>query len=104
TEFQYVGQTTIRSGAELRVDTERESVALTLTEMDKGSWGIFDLPGFKKASAGKEQKSLAALLDSRVTSYYMVVDTLWVQLVVEESAGPSGFGPLAPRTVIDVSK
>ncbi|MFS8607416.1 MAG: G8 domain-containing protein [Gammaproteobacteria bacterium] len=104
TEFQYVGQTTIRSGAELRVDTERESVALTLTEMDKGSWVIFELPGFKKASAGKEQKSLAALRDARETSYYKDGDTLWVKLVVEESAGPSGFGPLAPRTVIDVSK
>src|SRR5690606_14574313 len=35
-QFEYTGQTTIRSGAEVRVDTARESVSLTLSEMDHG--------------------------------------------------------------------
>ena len=100
-EFEYAGQTTIRSGAEVKVDTARESVSLTLTEMDKGSWVIFELPGFKTASAGKEQSSLAALRDASDTSYYKDGDTLWVKLVVEESGR---FGPMGPRASIDVSK
>src|SRR5690606_36630827 len=78
-EFQYSGQTTIRSGAEVRVDTARESVSLTLSEMDHGSWVIFELPGFTTAAAGTEQRSLAALRDASDTSYYKDGDTLWVK-------------------------
>ena len=35
--------------------TERPSLNLTLTEMDAGSWVIFDLPGFNTAAAGTQQ-------------------------------------------------
>src|SRR5690606_33809043 len=34
--FEYVGGTTIGSGAELRVETAREELTLSLQEMDKG--------------------------------------------------------------------
>src|SRR5690606_30173646 len=103
-EFQYSGQTTIRSGAEVRVDTARESVSLTLSEMDHGSWVIFELPGFTTAAAGTEQRSLAALRDASDTSYYKDGDTLWVKLVVENPDGVSRPGPAGPRTSIEGSK
>jgi len=103
-EFPYAGQTTIRSGAEVRVDTARESASLTLTEMDEGSWVIFELPGFKTASAGAEQRSLAALRRARDTSYYKDGDTLWVKLVVDNAGGAVGIGALASRTSINVSR
>jgi cell migration-inducing and hyaluronan-binding protein len=103
-EFEYGGETTIRSGAEVRVDTARESVSLSLRDMDNGSWVIFELPGFTTATAGVEQSSLAALRDARDTSYYKDGDTLWVKLVVANTGGEGGPGPFGPRTSIDVSK
>jgi hypothetical protein len=54
--------------------------------MDDGSWVIFELPGFATAAAGAEQGSLAALRDASDTSYYKDDDTLWVKLVVDNSA------------------
>src|SRR5690606_16408389 len=74
-QFEYTGQTTIRSGAEVRVDTARESVSLTLSEMDHGSWVIFELPGFKTAASGKKQRSLDALHKADESSYYKSGDT-----------------------------
>lgn len=77
------------------VDTARESVPLTLSQMDDGSWVIFELPGFTTASAGEEQSSLAALRRASSTSYYTDGDTLWVKLLVDNTAspgGPGGFG------------
>ena len=40
--FEYVGGTTIGSGAELRVETARETLTLALQEMDPGSFVIFE--------------------------------------------------------------
>ena len=105
-EFEFAGQTTIRSGAEVRLDTERESVPLTLSAMDDGSWVIFELPGFTTAAAGEEQGNLAALRDASDTSYYADGDTLWVKLVVENTGGrggPGRFGGFG-GTSIDVSR
>ncbi|MDX1562540.1 MAG: hypothetical protein R3305_06410, partial [Gammaproteobacteria bacterium] len=101
-DFEYGGQTTIRSGAEVKVDTARESVSLTLSAMDDGSWVVFELPGFTTAGDGTEQDSLAALRDADDTSYYKDGDTLWVKLVVANSGG--GGGPFGGGTSIDVSK
>src|SRR5690606_24599202 len=42
--FEYVGETTIGSGAELRVETARDTLSLSLREMDQGSFVIFELP------------------------------------------------------------
>src|SRR5690606_28416299 len=53
--------TTVRAGTEIKVTTERPSVNLTLTELEPGSWVVFQLPGFSTAAAGAEQGSLDAL-------------------------------------------
>jgi len=87
--WEYTGQTTIRSGAEVRVGTGRESLSLSLREMDNGSWVIFQLPGFSTSAGGTEQGSLAALRDASGTSYFKDDDTLWVKLVVDNGAGES---------------
>ncbi|MBO9498028.1 MAG: G8 domain-containing protein [Novosphingobium sp.] len=85
--WEFTGQTTIRSGAEVRVETARKALTLTLTEMDNGAWVIFELPGFAAAAGGKQEPSLAALRDARETSYFSDKGTLWAKLVVDNSAG-----------------
>ena len=77
--------------------TERPSVPLTLTELDRGSWVIFELPGFTAAASGTEQRSLDALRKANATSYYKGNGSLWVKLVSSgdilgsgPNAGPSG--------------
>ena len=86
--WEYTGQTTIRSGAEVRVETSRKNLSLTLNEMNDGSWVVFELPGFTTAAAeGQRQSSLAALREARATSYFKDGDTLWVKLVVDNAAG-----------------
>jgi hypothetical protein len=91
-DFEFRGQTTIRSGAELTINTNRESLPLSLSQMDEGSYVIFELPGFTTAAAGTEQDSLAALRSASDTSYYRDGDTLWVKLVVDvvERSGAAG--------------
>ena len=85
--WEYTGQTTIRSGAEVRVETSRTDLSLSLREMEDGSWVIFELPGFTTPAGGAEQPSLAALREAGETSYYTEEGTLWVKLVVDNSAG-----------------
>jgi cell migration-inducing and hyaluronan-binding protein len=85
--WEYTGQTTIRSGAEVRVETARKSLSLTLNEMDDGSSVIFELPGFTTAAEGAEKSSLTALRDAGETSWYRKDGTLWVKLVVDNAAG-----------------
>jgi cell migration-inducing and hyaluronan-binding protein len=88
--WEYTGQTTIRSGAEVRVETGKKDLSLSLTEMDDGSWVMFELPGFTSAAAGgMQQPSLAALRDADATSFFKDGDTLWVKLVVDNAAGQS---------------
>jgi len=85
--WEYTGQTTIRSGAEVRVETARDSLSLSLSQMDNGSSLIFELPGFNSAAAGAQQMSLAALKGANNTSYYKDDDSLWVKLVVDNTEG-----------------
>jgi cell migration-inducing and hyaluronan-binding protein len=85
--WEYTGQTTLRSGADVRVETGRDSLSLSLTEMDNGSWVVVELPGFTSAAGGSEKPSLAALRDAGETSYYRDKDKLWVKLVVDNTAG-----------------
>jgi len=85
--YEYTGPTTIRSGAEVRVETARKDMALSLNEMDKGSWVIFELPGFHNAAAGEAQTSLAALRSAADTSWFKDGDTLWVKVVSDASGG-----------------
>jgi cell migration-inducing and hyaluronan-binding protein len=87
--WEYTGQTTIRSGAEVRVETGRDALPLSLREMDDGSWAIFELPGFATTEGGAEQSDLAGLRAATETAYYKDGDTLWVKLVVDNGAGQS---------------
>jgi cell migration-inducing and hyaluronan-binding protein len=77
-------QSTVRAGTEIEVKTERPQVTLSLAEMDKGSWVIFELPGFTKAASGTQQGSMDALRKASETSYFTDGDALWVKLVVNE--------------------
>jgi len=87
--WEYTGQTTIRSGAEVRVETSRDDLSLSLREMDDGSWVIFELPGFSTTAGGAEKSSLEALRDANETAYFKDDGELWVKLVVDNSAGDS---------------
>ena len=79
------------------------SVSLRLTELDKGSWVIFQLPGFTTAASGTPQDSLEALRAASVTSYYRGNDALWVK-VVSSGEGARIAGPGAGGTSVEVSR
>jgi cell migration-inducing and hyaluronan-binding protein len=76
--------------------------------MDKGSWAIFELPGFASAAVGAPQDSLDALRAAKTTSYFKDKTSLWVKLVVEDAV-PKGpvvvqVGTLRAQASIDVNK
>ena len=81
--------------------TERPSVALSVTEMEKGSWVIFDLPGFTAAASGTQQNSLDALRKASETSYFKDKGELWVKVV---SPGDPGNGAPGGGASVTVSK
>ena len=83
--------TNVRAGTEIKVTTERPLVSLRLSELDKGSWVIFQLPGFTTAASGTQQTSLDALRTASDTSYFKDTDALWVKVVSPDS-GPLGLG------------
>ncbi len=88
-DFKITGnQSTVRAGTEIRVKTERPVVNLSLAEMDLGSWVMFELPGFTKATSGTEQPSMDALRTANATSYFRGADALWVKLVVTKAPLP----------------
>jgi cell migration-inducing and hyaluronan-binding protein len=78
-------QSTVRAGSEILLKTERRDVFLSMSEMDLGSWVIFELPGFTRAASGTEQGSLDALRKANETSYFKGGDALWVKLVVAKA-------------------
>ena len=80
-EFTANGATNVRAGTEYKVTTERPNLSLSVSELDKGSWVMFELPGFTTASAGTAQDSLDALRKADTTSYYKGNGSLWVKLV-----------------------
>jgi cell migration-inducing and hyaluronan-binding protein len=68
-----------------------------VTELDAGSWVIFELAGFTTAASGTAQDSLDALRQANTTSYYKGNGSLWVKLVSSGDvlgSGPSGGGSL----------
>jgi hypothetical protein len=100
-------QSTVRAGTEIRVKTERPEVAISLTEMAKDSWVVFELPGFANATSGKQQDSLDALRKATETSYFKGPDAVWVKLVIPtapKGVGRDQFGPLDTQTSITVSR
>ena len=94
--------TNIRAGSEIKVTTERPSMSLNLTEMDSGSWVIFELPGFTTAASGTAQSSLDALRKAGDISYFKDKDALWVK-VVSNGSGAS-VGVPGTGTSLQVSK
>jgi len=96
-----VNATNVRAGTEIKVTTERPSLPLNLTEMDAGSWVIFQLPGFTTAASGTERSSLDALRKASDTSYFKDKDALWVKVV---SNGDAGNGAPGGGTVVQVSR
>ena len=69
-------------------------MSLTLTELDPGSWVIFQLPGFNTAAAGAPQDSLDALRKASATAYFKDKDALWVKVVSTADGGRGGGGSL----------
>jgi cell migration-inducing and hyaluronan-binding protein len=96
-DFAVNGSANVRAGREFRVTTERPALSLSVSELDRGSWVIFELPGFTTASSGAPQSSLEALRAASETSYFKGNGSLWVKLVSSgdilgsgPNAGPSG--------------
>ncbi len=83
-------QSTVRAGTEIRVLTERPEISLSLSEMAKDSWVVFELPGFANATSGKQQASLESLRKATETSYFKAPDAVWVKLVIPTE--PKGMG------------
>jgi len=83
------------------VATERPNVSLSVTELEKGSWVIFELPGFTTAASGTPQTSLDALRQASETSYFKSNDSLWVKLV---SPGDPGNGAPGGGASLQVSR
>jgi cell migration-inducing and hyaluronan-binding protein len=93
----------VRAGTEIQVKTERPEVSLSVSEMDKDSWLIFELPGFSSADAGTELDSLDALRNASETSYFRDDNALWVKLVVaQEPVQP--IRPLNMQASVTVSR
>src|SRR6185369_13906553 len=81
-EFKAPGdQSTVKAGTEIQVKTERPEVTLSLSEMDKGSWVMFKLPGYAKATSGTQQSSMDALRKATETSWFKDGNNVWVKLV-----------------------
>ena len=88
------GSSNVRAGTEIKVTTERPNLTLRLTELDQGSWVIFQLPGFNTAEGGAQQPTLDALRKASETSYFKDGDALWVKVVSPDN-GPIGLGGTA---------
>ncbi len=100
-------QSTVRAGTEIRVKTERPEVTISLSEMAKDSWVVFELPGFADATSGKQQDSIDALRKATETSYFKGPDAVWVKLVIPtapQGIGIDQFGPLDIQTSITVMR
>ena len=96
------GATNVQAGTEYKVTTERPTLNFNVSELDAGSWVMFELPGFTTAAAGTEESSLDALRKASTTSYYKGNGSLWVKLVSSgdvlgsgPTSGPSGGASLS---------
>jgi cell migration-inducing and hyaluronan-binding protein len=94
----------VRAGTEILVKTERQDVKLGMSEMDLGSWVIFQLPGFTKAASGTQQSSLDALRKAKETSYFKDGNDLWVKLVTDKAPVGPYHHPYGIQASMDVSR
>ncbi|HTT05370.1 MAG TPA: hypothetical protein VMF64_08775, partial [Steroidobacteraceae bacterium] len=85
-------RTNVRAGTEITLTTARPTVDLRLSELDRGSWVIFKLPGFTTAASGTPQGSLDALRRANETSYFKDKDALWVKVVSNGSGANPPYG------------
>ena len=85
-------RTNVRAGTEIKLTTARPTLDLRLTELDRGSWVIFQLPGFTTAASGTREDSLDALRKANETSYYKAKDALWVKVVSNGSGASPPYG------------
>jgi cell migration-inducing and hyaluronan-binding protein len=95
------------AGTEIKVTTERTSLPISVSQLDEGSWVIFELPGFTSAASGAEVNSLDALRKASATSYYKGKDALWVKVVAAAApagARGTGFGGAGGAGNIQVSR
>ncbi|MBO9498027.1 MAG: G8 domain-containing protein [Novosphingobium sp.] len=90
-DFPAAGETNVRAGTEFKVTTARQALTLNVKELDRGSWVMFELPGFTAADTGTELGSLDALRNATATAYYKGKDSLWVKLV--STGDTMGSGP-----------
>jgi len=74
-------------------------MSVSVSELDAGSWVIFELPGFTSATMGTAQASLDALRNATGTSYYRGDGSLWVKLVSTGGGGANGRGAVASTQV-----
>src|SRR4029079_18374998 len=77
-------------GTEIKAESTVSPVSINLSELDSGSWVIFELPGFTTAHSSTKVDSLAALRSASATSYYNGEGELWVKIV--SAGGPVGRG------------
>ena len=91
-EFTPTGETFVVAGTEIKVATERPNLPISVSQLDNGSWVIFQLPGFTTAASGTEQSSLDALRKATTTSYFKDKDALWVKVVAAGAQGAAGGG------------
>jgi len=95
-DFPVGGTTNVRAGSEFKVTTERPNLSLNVSELNAGSWVMFQLPGFTTASSGTATDSLDSLRKATTTSYYKDNGSLWVKLVSSgdvlgtQTTSPSG--------------
>jgi cell migration-inducing and hyaluronan-binding protein len=81
-EFKISGDlSTVKAGTEIEVKTERDEVTLSLSEMDEGSWVMFEIPDFTNAASGTQKNSMDALRQANETSWFNDGDNMWVKLV-----------------------
>ena len=98
------GALNVRAGTEYKVTTERPNLALSVSELDAGSWVMFELPGFTTASAGTAVDSLDTLRKATTTSYYKGDGTLWVKLVSSGDVRGSQERPASGGANLQVSR
>ena len=98
------GALNVRAGTEYKVTTERPNLALSVSELDAGSWVMFELPGFTTAASGTAVDSLDALRAATTTSYYKGNGSLWVKLVSSGDTRGSQASPASGGANLQVSR